>query len=111
MGAVVDRLVGTWLLEPGEGDSGHDQGVLLLTPDGWCSMQIDGTIAWAGRFGIDADRFLVDIVVSTAGDADGGPDEWRWYFNGDLLVLDDLAGCQHHWHRSGTDVVASLGPE
>jgi hypothetical protein len=106
------RFLGAWLLEqPEHGAAAADHGVLLLTDDGWCSMQVDGAVACAGRFGLDGDRFLVDPVVALDRADVGQTRSWQWRFDGDLLVLEAGDGTTHRWHRAGTDVVTSLGPE
>lgn len=108
---MSDRLIGVWLLErAAHGDAAHPHGVLLLTPDGWFSMQIGSTVACAGHFGIDGDRFLLDPVVALAERDAGRVQEWRSSFDGDVLVL--TAGDEQlRWHREHADIVTGLGAE
>jgi hypothetical protein len=100
---VAGDLAGVWLLEGGEG-------VLLLTVEGWYSVQVGGGSASAGHYGVDGERFLLDpIVASAAGDA-GQVQSWRWSFDGDALVL-RRADESQRWQRETAEVVTGLGVE
>jgi len=100
---VIDRLTGVWLLDGGEG-------VLLLTTDGWYSMQVAGGTASAGHFGVDGDRFLMEPMVAAPPAAAGHLEERRWTLDGDVLVIDGADGA-HRWHRESTEVVTGLGSD
>jgi len=108
---VTGHLAGVWLLEHTKGgDAVRPNGVLLLTAEGWCAMQVGDGIACAGRYGIDGSRFLLDPVVALAGRDVGRVQPWDWSFDGDVLVLAS-PDTTLRWHREGVDVVTGLGSE
>lgn len=98
-----EPLAGAWLLE-------HGHGVLLLTVDGWFSMQVADGEASAGRYGIEGDRFLLDPVISATSGEAGHVQEWRSSFDGDVLVLAGPGGALR-WHREAGEVVTGLGTD
>ncbi len=104
-------LVGVWLLERADGlELAHPLGLLVVTADGWCSIQVASHIASAGHYGVDGDRFLVDPVVALVPDDAGRIQQWRWSFEGDVLVLASPT-VRLQWHRADSEVVTGLGAE
>jgi hypothetical protein len=105
-------LAGTWRLAEWAGESDGVHGLLILTDDGWFSINVanaDGPVAVeAGSYDVEGDAAVMTSEVALNVNTVGMRRPRHWRVQGDILELqwDDAAT---RWHRARDEVVDSMG--